>query len=112
MSTKDICNDDTLSEAEKWKKIYGTEYVGNLPQYKKIYHVGYIWAPCPYSTQSSDQRTRALLGLNYGDPVPEKTDHTDGEGAVHYLTRNGKSFECVFENCPYNIDNGKHYFYT
>ena len=40
----------------------GTPYVYNLPQWKKDQHVGHCWAPCPFSTESSYQRTRQMIG--------------------------------------------------
>ena len=54
---------DTVSgtKQEKWRQIYGTENYGNLPENKKGQHVGHKYAPCPFSTQSNDLRTRIML---------------------------------------------------
>lgn len=54
---------DTVSgtEQEKWRQIYGTENYGNLPENKKGQHVGHKYAPCPFSTQSGNLRTRIML---------------------------------------------------
>jgi hypothetical protein len=49
------------TEQEKWRQIYGTENYGNLPKYKKSQHVGHKYAPCPFSTQCDDLRTRIML---------------------------------------------------
>lgn len=40
--------------ATSWHDLYGTTSSGNLPQYKKLYHVGHSWKPCPYSHQAAE----------------------------------------------------------
>ena len=96
----------------QWKYEYGTYHYGNLPQYKKNQHVGHKWAICPYSDQSSEGRTRLMLGLDELTALPQQNDH-----GIYYMktTSNGKDwgFECTFVGCPYvsyyNI--GVKYFY-
>ena len=113
MRAKDICNDDTLTDAEKWEKIYGTEYVGNLPQHKKQLHVGNCWASCPYDANAAELRTRHLLGLDLTTPLPTRLAHNDGN-KDYFLRpeyRGGWGYVCTFENCPYYLDTGNKYFY-
>ena len=99
----------------QWRFETGSIYYGNLPHWTKDQHVGHCYAPCPYSTQSVDQRTRSMLGLAPTDPLPTRNDHTSG-GVVYYMKTEGKGsvwgFECTFDTCPYYTDNGKRYFYV
>lgn len=103
---------------QKWRRIYGTEHYGQLPQYKKDQHEGHCWRPCPYSTQSTELQTKQLLGLNPDNPLPPaltRTDHTDGNGKVHYMKTHyrGKwGFECTFDDCDYYQTYGEKYFYS
>ncbi len=113
MRAKDICNDETLTDLEKWERIYGTDYVGNLPQHKKHLHVGNCWCPCPYDSAATDLRTRHLLGLSDTDPLPTKIPHTDG--TKNYFMkpdyRGVWGNVCTFDNCDYYLNTGKRYFY-
>lgn len=96
----------------EWKYKYGTYIYGNLPQYKKSHHVGHKWMICPYSTQSSEDRTKFILGIDDLDALPLQNDH----GTYYMKTAsNGASwgFECTYANCPYftTINVGKKFFY-
>jgi len=106
----------TGTPEEIWRKIYGTDYYGNLPQHLQYTHVGHCWAPCPYSTQATELRTRHLLGLSDSDPLPTKVDHTGTDNKIYYLITENKGpiwgYECTFDNCPYYLTNGERYFYT
>jgi len=91
----------------QWQYEYGTAIYGNLPQHTKEQHVGHCWAPCPYSTASSDERSENMLGF-----VPTvKNDH-----GIYYMETgsNGVSwgFRCTYSGCPYLQANGKQYFYV
>ena len=113
MSTKCICNDDNLTDAEKWSTLVGTDYVGNLPQYKRNDHEGHCWRPCPYSTDVSDSLTRIMLGLSDSDPLPTKVSHTSG-GRDYYMATAHQGvwgFRCTYDNCPHLLDTGSRYFY-
>ncbi len=100
-----------------WRIEIGTTSYGNLPRDKK--HdgkKGHCWAPCPYSTQSSDLRTRHMLGLSSTDPLPVKVDH-ESMGITYYMTTASKvskwGFECPYNGCTYFIATlGNKYFYT
>lgn len=113
------CNRKIAGETpqQKWRRIYGTEHYGQLPQDKKSQHSGHSWAPCPYSTQCSDLRTKHLLGLDPDEPLPSsltRVDHTDLNFKVYYMRtfRNGRwGFECTFDDCPYYLLYGERYFY-
>lgn len=113
MRAEDICNDDSLTELEKWEKIYGTSYVGNLPQYKKNQHVGNCWSPCPYDSSATVLRTRHLLDLADNDILPTRLPHTDGV-KDYFMKVNYKGawgYTCTHDNCPYFLDTGRRYFY-
>jgi hypothetical protein len=98
-----------------WFIKVGTDRYGNLPK-NKVHDnkVGHCWAPCPYSTQSSDLRTKHLLGLSETDPIPTKVDH-ENSGVVYYMKSTVRGsvwgFECTYIGCTYFILNGKKYFY-
>jgi hypothetical protein len=99
-----------------WKRRVGTKDYGNLPADKKrLDKVGHIYAPCPYSTQSSDFKTTRLLGLTEGESLPTKVDHSVG-GVTYYMktaSRGSKwGYECTFPGCPHYILTGQHYFFT
>lgn len=120
MSPRNICNEAATlttsgTDAEVWEYIYGTEHTGNLPQYEKDQHVGHCWHPCPYSTEASAFRTRALLGLADYDPLPTQNSHFDGS-KIHYMKTDSRGnkwgYECTYDNCPYYIANGQRYFYV
>lgn len=110
-----ICNDDTLTPQEKWREVYGTDAYGNLPQWKKDQHVGHCYAPCPWSTQSSDLRTRHMLGLSSTDPLPARIDHTGADNKIYYMTTTqrgtGWGYECTSDLCSYYIANGVRFFW-
>jgi len=110
-----LCSTVSGTEQEMWEKLYGTEAVGQLPQWKKDQHVGHCWHPCPYSTQCSDLQTRNLLGLSDSDPLPTKTDHTGSDGKEYFMRTQHKGawgYECTFDNCSYYLSNGVRYFYS
>ena len=92
----------------QWKYKYGTQAYGNLSQYKKSEHVGHCWMPCPYSTDSSDDRSEGIL-----DFVPTKNDHD-----IYYMetASNGTvwGFRCTYDNCPYltTYSGTNRYFYA
>lgn len=100
-----------------WKIRIGTDRYGNLPADKR--HdgdkVGHCWAPCPYSTQSSEIRTRHLLGLGSNDPLPVKVDHEAG-GITYYMQTTSRGnrwgFACPHIGCTYFILTGEKYFYA
>jgi len=98
-----------------WRIRIGTVRYGNLPKNKiRDGKVGHCWAPCPYSTQSSDLRTRHLLGLSDSDPLPPKVDHTIGDTTYFMGTAfQGRwGYECTYIGCVHYILNGKKYFFT
>jgi len=99
-----------------WKYRVGTDRYGNLPENKKnVDKVGHSWCPCPYSTQSSDLRTRHLLGLGDLDPLPIKIDHTLSSTTYYMKTvsRGARwGYECSFPGCTHFILNGEKYFYV
>jgi len=109
-----ICDDPNLTAAEKWHKLYGTDNFGNLPAYKVLDHVGHCYAPCPYSLQATDLRTRHLLGLSATDSLPLKVAHV-GSDNKEYFMRTAFSgdwgFECTFSGCPSLLSTGFPYFY-
>lgn len=114
MSAKDFCDDDSLSKEEKWESIVGTTFYGNLPEWKRDQHEGHCYAPCPYSTQSSDLRTRHMLDIALTDALPEKVLHMDENDRAYYMkTSNagGWGYECTYSGCPYLLSEGKPYFY-
>lgn len=99
-----------------WKRRIGTSDYGNLPADKKrLDKVGHCYAPCPYSTQSSDLRTTHLLGLETGEALPTKVDHSV-DGVTYYMktaSRGSKwGFECTHIGCPYYLLTGQRYFFT
>jgi len=91
----------------QWQYEYGTTIYGNLAQHKKDQHDGHCWAPCPYSTASSDTRSENMLGFE----PSVKNDH----GTSYMQTdSNGTSwgFRCTYSGCPYLQSTGKQYFYV
>lgn len=113
-STLFNCTTTGTSE-QKWEAMYGTDAYGNLPQHKVTEHEGHCWQPCPYSTDTTDERTRALLRLAPTDPLPTKVDHVDANGRVYNMATNSRGprwgYECTFDNCPYYLANGVRYFF-
>jgi len=115
----------TFDRWMKWRAVYGTTTYGNLPQHKKHQHVGYCWAPCPYSTQSSTARRENMTG-NYLDPYCVQNEETglctitgtvtfSGTGedhGIYYMKNKYRGFECTFDGCPYYLYHGKRYFYV
>ncbi len=109
-----FCDDDSLTPEEQWHKIYGTNYIGNLPQYKANQHVGKSFAKCPYSTQAPELRTRHMLGISISGTLPTRVNHIDGNGTEYFMKTDNKGewgYSCTFENCPYKLDTGQPYFY-
>lgn len=99
-----------------WKRRVGTSNYGNLPSDKKqLDKVGHCYAPCPYSTQSSDLRTSNLLSLDSGEALPDRVDHSV-DGVTYYMrtaSRGSKwGFECTYPGCPYYLLTGQKYFFT
>jgi hypothetical protein len=100
----------------KWLFRVGTVRYGNLPANKTHEgKVGHSYAPCPYSTQSDDGRTRLMLKLAPTDPLPAKADHTDS-GVIYYLSTTSRGTKwghgCTFIGCPYSILNdGQRYIH-
>ena len=114
MRAEDICADDSLTPEEKWIKIYGTESVGNLPQFKSNNHEGRSFAKCPYSTQAPELRTRHMLNLDMVEDLPARVNHVDESGREYFMKMDNKGdwgYTCTYSGCPYLIDNGKEYFY-
>jgi hypothetical protein len=114
---QNLCSTVSGTETEIWQRLYGTEAVGQLPQWKKDQHEGHCWHPCPYSTQCSPEQTRNLLGLADTDPLPTQADHTDGNGKEYFMRtqyKNSWGYECTFETCPYytTVNPGTRYFYS
>ena len=91
----------------QWKYELGTTFYNNLPQFKKLNHVGHCWMSCPYSTDSNSDRSISMLGSN----PPIKMDHGD-----YYMetASNGTSwgFRCTYSGCYYLNTYGKAYFYV
>lgn len=102
----------------QWKYEVGTDTYGNLPQHRKSEHVGHCFAPCPYSSDCDDVRTRHMLGLDDADPLPTRVSHTSGNMTYYMQTANRGSkwgYECTFINCSFpdlDFENGIVYFYT
>lgn len=96
----------------QWKYEYGSEDYANLPRYKAIENVGSCSAPCPYSTQSVDQRSIDMLGA-VPDGALTKVTHIAG-GITYYMRAaySGQwGYECTYDGCPYYLINGGRYFY-
>ena len=99
-----------------WRIRVGTSRYGNLPKDKeRDGKIGHCWAPCPYSTQSTELRTRHLLRLSDSDSLPIKVDHTSG-GITYYMTTSARGslwgYECSYIGCTHYILNGQKYFFT
>lgn len=112
--TMRIYCDDELTPQEIWKKSFGTESYGNLPEYKVNQHEGHCYAPCPYSTQATDMRTRHMLGITTSGTLPTKVLHMDENSREYFMkTSNGGGwgYECTYSGCPHLIDEGRPYFY-
>ncbi len=99
-----------------WRKRVGTENYGNLPTDKKhLKKVGHLYAPCPYSTQSTPLRTRHLLHLTREESLPTRVDHSSADATYYMKTASRGAnwgFECTFLGCPYFISTGERYFFT
>lgn len=99
-----------------WRLRIGTNNYGELPR-NKVHDnkVGHCYAPCPYSTQSSDLRTRHMLKLADSDTLPVKVSH-ELSGVNYFMSTASKGprwgYECSFPGCPHFILNGQKYFYT
>lgn len=97
-----------------WKLSRGTVNTGNLPKrINNVNKIGHSYAPCPYSTQSDEVRTRIMLGLSDTEAIPTKVDHTIGS-VVYYMETeySGRwGFKCSFGAlCP-GFSNGHNYTY-
>ena len=99
-----------------WKLSIGSSDLGRLSVRKNhVDKVGHSYAPCPYSTQSNDVRTRHMLGLSDTDPLPWKEDHTI-LGVVYYMetSYSGRwGYKCSFGPlCPGYVINNSDYIYV
>lgn len=91
----------------QWQYEIGTTVYGNLPQHKRHDHDGHCWMPCPYSADSSDERSSEMLGF-----TPTKNDH-----GIYYMKTESRAawgFECTYSGCPHIVDYGNDnaYFYV
>ena len=113
MKRECICNDETLTEEEKWEEITGSSNLGNLSEYKVNQHVGYKWRPCPYSTQVPEGLTRLMLKLSDSDPLPAKVLHSaNGTDYFMKVDHSGSwGFRCTFDSCTHFINTGERYFF-
>jgi hypothetical protein len=96
----------------QWKYERGTNAYGNLPEYKKDQSVGHCSAPCPYSTECTDERSEALTG-SVPSGALTKVTHTVG-GVTHYMFTEYSGmwgYRCEYDGCPYYLVNGQRYFY-
>ena len=117
---RNICKEVELTvsgtDADKWRYMYGTDSVGNLPEFKKLRHVGNCYAPCPYSETCDELRVRIMLGLGDSDPLPTQVLHTGLDGKNYFMktTCRGGIWgqECTFPGCSYYLSNGVKYFYV
>ncbi len=112
--TNHFCEDDNLTDQEKWHKIVGTDHYGNLPEHKKHQHDGHCWAPCPYSTQATDMKTRHLLGLTSSGILPSKVLHVDENGREYFMKTSHSGdwgFTCTYSGCGFLLANNRPYFY-
>ena len=109
-----ICDDPTLTPQEKWKKLYGTEAFGNLPQYKVFDHVGKCYAPCAYDVSASDIRTRHLLNITTSGVLPLKVAHIGNDNKYYYMKMVNMGgfwgWECTYSGCPFLLSTGSPYF--
>jgi len=94
----------------QWQYEIGTTTYGNLPQYKKPNHSGNCWMPCPYSTDSNDDRSQAMWE-QHDDPILTKNDHSD-----NYMQTDSNGtvwgWRCTYSGCPYEAVYNKPYFYV
>jgi hypothetical protein len=90
MTRCDYCSTFSGTDEERWRQQFGTEFYGNLPKNKKrevevdgiIYsRVGKLFAPCPYSTQSTNVQTATMLGLEI-DYASYNSDYKDYWGTA------------------------------
>jgi hypothetical protein len=95
----------------QWYYQHGTYQYGNLGDFKKDDHVGHCFAPCPYDTACSDERTRHMLDLSDTDPLPLRTAH-----GIYYMRTESRGskwgFECTYDSCPHYLSTGRRYFYV
>jgi hypothetical protein len=94
----------------QWQYERGTIAYGNLPQHKRNDHTGHCWMPCPYSTDSSADRSQAMWDV-YGHPVLPQVDHGD---AYMQTDSNGTvwGWRCTYSGCSYETTYNKPYFYV
>ena len=110
-----ICDDPNLTPQEKCERLYGTTYIGNLPQYKVFDHVGHCYAPCPYDVDATDIRTRHLLNISTSGTLPLKVAHIGDDGKHYYMktdNRGSWGYICTYSGCPYALSTGRPYFYA
>lgn len=97
-----------------WKLTTGSISYGNFTPDTKNDHVGHCFAPCPYDSNSTDLRTRLLLGLSESDLLPIKILHEQNNTHYYMQTMNHGAvwgYQCSFPGCPYFTSNNKPYFY-
>lgn len=91
-----------------WKLSVGSTNYGNLSTRIRD-HVGISCVPCPYSTDSSDERTEDWL--NDDDPRYTHVDHD-----IYYMRVASRGtawgYECTYSGCPYEADRGLPYFHV
>ncbi len=113
MPTRMSCTTASGTDQEKWEQIYGTTAYGQLPQDKKQDDEGHCYAPCPYSTQSTDIRSEIMIG---SPPPYTRTDHTGADLRVYNmetgLRGNRWGLECTFSGCTYLLAEGIQYFWA
>lgn len=93
-----------------WRLTTGTANYGNLSDNKKVKKVGHLYTLCPYDTQCDDLRAEHMLG-----GIPTQVTH-EVSGVHYYMTNTARGniwgYACTFPGCPFNITNGKPYFYV
>jgi len=104
-----LYSDKPFEKWLQWQYEVGTTAYGNLPQHKRNDHTGHCWMPCPYSLESSIERSNTMWELN-DSPILTQNDHgdnymqTDSNGTVW-------GWRCTYNGCPYEVAYNKSYFY-
>jgi len=94
----------------QWQYEIGTTAYGNLPQHKRNDHSGHCWMPCPYSTDSTTERSETMWSSS-GAPELTRNDHgnnymqTDSNGTAW-------GWRCTYSGCSYEVAYNKSYFYV
>ena len=98
----------------QWKFEAGSNTIlyGNLPQHKRNDHVGHCWMLCPYDSNNTIERTRAMLGLSDNEfPLEGRNDH-----GIYYMKTANRGpiwgFDCSSPTCPYLTTYSGIYFYS